>query len=754
MSANPCDKCYKPSRFECSVCHSAYYCSKKCQTAHWSLHMLQCNASINKHHPKKKASSGVGYGGDARRDEQTRKAGKKAALKRETQAWKEWQTELQGFTQQKHPHKATGSGDQDSNAPATVILNTLKQVLRQTPQDWWWAQPQRKLYVTALQVCSILTEHYPTAWGDPEDEESAMAALDALAQTSKLLVKQLGKQQDTNNNNLQEAAAASGRGGLMASAASWLTSQRSATHQNKPTHDKDASLPLRVMELRDQAASAVSFVLEKPECSMMGSQDYYRQALRPLAFETVETFDKPRHYFSAGGGHATQVSLYSALPTMSIPGGFPGTNYGKSKAKKGPAAKKRKDDSSNGVKSSATVLWKELSTYPTALPIEYGSSIFVRTLENEMDKLRVLIIGPEDTPYANGCFLFDVTMGNDYPHLPPKVQFLTTASFLSATDRKVRFNPNLYEDGKVCLSLLGTWSGPGWQSKESTLLQVLVSIQSLILGVAEPYYNEPGYERSQGTKQGKLASDQYNKTIRRQTLQVAILPFLKNQLRDGTNHKSPATAASKRKDPPSGDATGSATPGYFDEFSDVIQQHFRLKQQVIQKQLFGWLQEDKTLEPLYTEYWNVWDQLEQQWQLASGLPGGSHKGAAKRAAKKRAKVDAPASNVEAPAVKMKDGVILLDDDSDIEEQLEADIAKAIQMSVTQAVGGCGEDVIELADSDNEGGGKPAAVNIKSRKKRAQQQAQQNSGEESGEGHPAASVAVKPVAVSNDVVDLT
>ena len=26
---------------------------------------------------------------------------------------------------------------------------------------------------------------------------------------------------------------------------------------------------------------------------------------------------------------------------------------------------------------------------------------------------------------------------------------------------KVRFNPNLYNDGKVCLSILGTWAGPG-----------------------------------------------------------------------------------------------------------------------------------------------------------------------------------------------------------------------------------------------------------------------------------------------------
>ena len=47
-------------------------------------------------------------------------------------------------------------------------------------------------------------------------------------------------------------------------------------------------------------------------------------------------------------------------------------------------------------------------------------------------------------------------------------------------------------DGKVCLSLLGTWygeSGESWNSQTSTLLQVLVSIQSLIL-VPEPFFNE------------------------------------------------------------------------------------------------------------------------------------------------------------------------------------------------------------------------------------------------------------------------
>ena len=47
---------------------------------------------------------------------------------------------------------------------------------------------------------------------------------------------------------------------------------------------------------------------------------------------------------------------------------------------------------------------------------------------------------------------------------------------LQTTGRgSVRFNPNLYNCGKVCLSLLGTWPGQKeemWNEKASTFLQV------------------------------------------------------------------------------------------------------------------------------------------------------------------------------------------------------------------------------------------------------------------------------------------
>ncbi len=55
---------------------------------------------------------------------------------------------------------------------------------------------------------------------------------------------------------------------------------------------------------------------------------------------------------------------------------------------------------------------------------------------------------------------------------------------------EVRFNANLYQNGKVCLSLLGTWQGPGWDPEASSLLQVVESIPFNIM-IGEPISGHP-----------------------------------------------------------------------------------------------------------------------------------------------------------------------------------------------------------------------------------------------------------------------
>ncbi|KAI7734825.1 hypothetical protein M8C21_027462 [Ambrosia artemisiifolia] len=130
-------------------------------------------------------------------------------------------------------------------------------------------------------------------------------------------------------------------------------------------------------------------------------------------------------------------------------------------------------------------------------------TIFVRVYESRMDLLRAVIIGAEGTPYHDGLFFFDVCFPSSYPNTPPLVHYHSGG---------LRINPNLYNCGKVCLSLLNTWTGvqnEKWVPGTSTMLQVLVSIQGLILNM-KPYFNEPGYAHSSGSAHGEKSSLQYN----------------------------------------------------------------------------------------------------------------------------------------------------------------------------------------------------------------------------------------------------
>lgn len=113
---------------------------------------------------------------------------------------------------------------------------------------------------------------------------------------------------------------------------------------------------------------------------------------------------------------------------------------------------------------------------------------FVRTWDSRLDLLRVLIVGPRNTPYELAPFVMDFHFGSYFPTAPPG------SYFHSWTNNIGRINPNLYEEGKICLSLLGTWPGDekneGWSANQSSMLQIIVSLMGLVL-VKEPYYSEP-----------------------------------------------------------------------------------------------------------------------------------------------------------------------------------------------------------------------------------------------------------------------
>ena len=103
---------------------------------------------------------------------------------------------------------------------------------------------------------------------------------------------------------------------------------------------------------------------------------------------------------------------------------------------------------------------------------------------NEADILKgeVLIIGPKDTPYENGYYLFEISYPVNYPFSPPVVKYFTN-------DGITRFNPNLYKCGKVCLSILNTWRGDQWSSCQ-TISSVLLALCTVFNNA--PLLNEPG----------------------------------------------------------------------------------------------------------------------------------------------------------------------------------------------------------------------------------------------------------------------
>ena len=166
----------------------------------------------------------------------------------------------------------------------------------------------------------------------------------------------------------------------------------------------------------------------------------------------------------------------------------------------------------------------EISTLKSGLPINWESSIWIRVSKTTINVFSFFISGPKDTPYENGIFEFHTAFPTNYPNSEPKVLINTTGG------GTVRFNPNLYNCGKVCLSLLGTWSGQDgekWNPKTSTFLQVLVSIQSLIL-VEKPYFNEPGWEKEMHTTKGQNNSKKYNEPLQIGTIKWGINDMINN----------------------------------------------------------------------------------------------------------------------------------------------------------------------------------------------------------------------------------
>lgn len=103
--------------------------------------------------------------------------------------------------------------------------------------------------------------------------------------------------------------------------------------------------------------------------------------------------------------------------------------------------------------------------------------------DSNVNHIHALIKGPSESVYQHKFIrlLFDIP--ENYPHSPPIVTFVKN-------DEK-RIHPILYENGRVCLTILNTWPSENekWSSS-MTIESILLTITSFL--DYTPYIHEPG----------------------------------------------------------------------------------------------------------------------------------------------------------------------------------------------------------------------------------------------------------------------
>ncbi|KAL3318605.1 Ubiquitin-conjugating enzyme E2 G2 [Cichlidogyrus casuarinus] len=105
--------------------------------------------------------------------------------------------------------------------------------------------------------------------------------------------------------------------------------------------------------------------------------------------------------------------------------------------------------------------------------------------DNDYFKWEAYVRGPPDTPFEGGVFKAELIFPPKYPISPPKMRFLSKI-----------FHPNIYEDGRVCISILHepTEDPTGYESVQerwSPILSVEKILVSVISMLAQPNVESP-----------------------------------------------------------------------------------------------------------------------------------------------------------------------------------------------------------------------------------------------------------------------
>ena len=118
--------------------------------------------------------------------------------------------------------------------------------------------------------------------------------------------------------------------------------------------------------------------------------------------------------------------------------------------------------------------------------------------ENNLFKWNILLIGPSDTIFEGAIFKCELIFNSHYPIKPPSFKFLDDI-----------FHPNVYKDGKVCISILHEGVDMYGYEDISERWNPSHSVNSILMSIIS-MLSEPNFDSPANVDASKLWQQNYN----------------------------------------------------------------------------------------------------------------------------------------------------------------------------------------------------------------------------------------------------
>ncbi|CAN1282930.1 Ubiquitin-conjugating enzyme E2 7, partial [Linum perenne] len=127
--------------------------------------------------------------------------------------------------------------------------------------------------------------------------------------------------------------------------------------------------------------------------------------------------------------------------------------------------------------------------------------------ENNIFEWSVTIIGPPDTLYEGGYFNAIMSFPSNYPNSPPTVKFISEM-----------WHPNVYQDGRVCISILHPpGDDPNGYELASERWMPVHTVESIVLSIISMLSspNDESPANVEAAKEWREMRDEFKKKVSR-----------------------------------------------------------------------------------------------------------------------------------------------------------------------------------------------------------------------------------------------